>query len=124
VEFAYVGTDTIQNNLSAAAVYLGGPLSVAIAMGYGPAFLSETASSKRDRELAGDCVKAAFEAGLLLFDEDEIDWEAVSKANILSSLREHWSSVKAVASALCKKPYFLSGEEVTEIIQRAEGVKF
>jgi len=117
------GMDVIERNLAMACAALAGPLAVAIAEDYSPAFLSEQDVSKKDVKMAGTCVGEAFKASLFLYDDSELDWARLSKARIKTMLRQHWATVKAVADALLKPPHALTGAEVTEIIEKAEGIK-
>jgi len=118
------GTDAIEANLAMAVAALAGPLAVAIAEDYDPAFLSEQDSAKADVALAARCVAKAFQESLLLFDDCEtLDWDRLSKARIQNMLKQHWRTVEAVKDALCAPPYELTGAEVIEIIERAEGIR-
>lgn len=118
------GMDVIELNLAMACACMAGPIAVALAENYSPAFLSEQDSAEQDVAMAAECVAAAFKESLFLYDDDEIAWERLGKTRIKAMLRQHWQTVEAVADALCSKPpYALTGEEVIEIIERAEGIK-
>jgi hypothetical protein len=114
------GTDAIEANLAMAVAALAGPLAVAIAEDYDPAFLSEQDSAKADVALAARCVAEAFQGALFLYDDCELDWGRLSKSRIKGVLRQHWRTVEAVKDALCEPPYTLTGEQVVEIIERVE----